>query len=94
MVSYGITYHLVESSANISTPRPDVTISNIYETRVTLEPLLQQSKYVAMIHAITGVGVGPGSEQLTLVTTAPGTVNLDNKKGNKTIFNCSSWHIP
>ena len=80
VVSYGITYHLVESSANISTPRPDVTISDIYETRVTLEPLLQLSKYIAVIYAITGIGVGPASEQLTLVTTSPGKSRQQEKE--------------
>ena len=84
VISYGITYHLVESSANITTPRPDVTISDIYETQVILEPLLQQSQYLAVIYAITGVGVGPASEQLTLVTTAPGKSRQQEER-NKTI---------
>ena len=85
VVSYGITYHLVDSSANISTPRPPVTISDIYETQITLEPLLQSSEYNAVVYAITSIGVGPGSE-LTLVTTAPGK-SRQREKLNKTVIN-------
>ena len=79
VVSYGVTYHLVDSSANITTPRPLVTIPGINGTQVTLEPLLQSSTYIAVVYAITNTGVGPGSEQLTLVTTAPGKFRQSEK---------------
>ena len=69
---YGTTYHLAQSSINITTPRPLVTISGINETQVTLGPLLQSSKYIVTVFAVTDAGVGPGSEELIVLTTAPG----------------------
>lgn len=72
VVSYGVTYHLVDSSTNITTPRPSVILSGINDTQVTLEPLLQSSKYTAIVYAITSTGTGPESKELILMTTAPG----------------------
>ena len=71
-LSYGLTYQLLNTSHSLSTPRPQATLANIAKEPApfTLQPLLQASLYRIIVYAVTGQGVGPGSDELLVTTEA------------------------
>lgn len=78
--NYVVSYYLLSTPFSIESPRPETTISDIYNASYLISSLLVSSTYHLKVFTVTKEeSNGPESEPVIITTSSPGKTLCTNK---------------